>query len=80
MTQHRKKLELTFKNSQGQVYKSSVTHFLDDLDPVIFSDQLDRTPMLDTVNQQLISQRLRRSQCLKVDRIDTIKNKLFDTK
>lgn len=80
MTQHRKKLELTFKNSQGQVYKSSVTHFLEDLDPVIFSDQLDRTPMLDTVNQQLISQRLRRSQCLKVDRIDTIKNKLFDTK
>lgn len=80
MTQHRKKLELTFKNTQGQIHKSSVTHFLDDLDPIIFSDQLERLPMLDTVNQTLRSQRLRQSQCLKVDRLDTIKTKLINTK
>lgn len=80
MSQHRKKLELTFQTSQGQIHKSSVTHFLDDLDPLVFSEQLDRIVLLDTDKHKLNSQRLCRSHCLKVDRLDIIKNKLVDTK
>lgn len=79
MTQHLKKLELTFKTSQGQIHKSSVTHFLDELDPLIFSEQLDRILLLDTDSHKLNSQRLCRSHCVKVDRLDIIRNKLFDT-
>lgn len=78
MTKHRKRLELTFKSSRGEINKSSVSHFLDDLDPIIFSEQLSRIPVLDTKETTLVSQRLCQSHCLKVDRIDTTRTKLMD--
>lgn len=78
MTNHHKRLELTFKSSRGQVSKSRVSHFLDDLDPIIFAEQLSRIPMLDTKDTTLVSQRLCQSHCLKVDRIDTTRIKIMN--
>lgn len=77
ITTHRKQLTLTFKNSQGQISTSSVTHFLDNLDPLILSEQLSRIPVMDTENKQLKSYRLCRSHCFKAERRDTTKTKLL---